>query len=423
MASTPDKNPKQDKNTKNKRNLNIFRAFGIVALAGIITVSSVFLAQRYWQDGTKREAKAGNSVTLYPGQTGNFNITYTNGGDSDLLENALLNVLIGSELVVDVSTITDTFNGGQTFPVIPAAITKIDAVTGTTIKYRPGTANTAGTPSGLNTAGNITLPPEKNGVLTFKATLKADTLSSGRTQIATPYNYVIDKQGIYSILQFTGNGSVPGAVDLVVANAPVGSSSSRSSVSSISSSVSSSLVSSSISSAISSSAISSSLVSSSAISSSVSSSVPATSFGCTGGINAPNDCRIYFISTNGAALNWDGTTKFNTNYSDLQKWREGTVRLVFDNIKRNDNSMIPDGSACSFNIYRYTQTQVLRTLPSTTSAGRCQVDFPTNLQGTNYYTIIASANDKNDNQSMKAMDRLVLYVGGIGTRLAPIVEI
>jgi len=158
------------------------------------------------------------SISLYPGQTGKFSITYTNGGDADLMQNALLNVLVGSELVIDSSTFTDNFNEAGTFKVNPNIIISNNETNGTTLKYRPGTATAANT--GSNTAGDVSLPPDKSGVLEFRATLKADSLSSSRVTLNQTYNYVIDKQGVYSILNFSGNGSVPGSVDLRVVADP-----------------------------------------------------------------------------------------------------------------------------------------------------------------------------------------------------------
>jgi hypothetical protein len=135
------------------------------------------------------------------------------------------------------------------------------------------------------------------------------------------------------------------------------------------------------------------------------------------------DCRLYFIGLDDAPLNWNDTTYFNDDYPLDQKFKDGKADAVFDNIKRADGNLIADGSTCVFDFYRYSEDQVLRSFTSTTSGGECQVTLPLDDQTVNYYSVVVRATDINDGQIMQNQDRLVLAVGGDGSRQDVIVDI
>jgi|GEM_PF-3039745 len=157
-----------------------------------------------------------------------------------------------------------------------------------------------------------------------------------------------------------------------------------------------------------------------ATSSSSSSSSSSVAISETCGDRFGNNCRLYFIGANNTALNWDQNTQFNTGWDRTQKFKDGTVRVVFDNIKKSNGVQIANGSSCNFQMIRYGDTPVLRTLAgSTTNDGLTSANFPVDDQTVNYYTVIATCTETGTNEIIKDYDRLVLIVGGQGVRTGP----
>ncbi len=384
-----------------KNRKGFFRTLAVMGLSAIVTAGLIFAGLNLINPEQETAQASGTPLELKPGQTTTLNLNYSNAGDEDMNQGAL-EVYIGNAVTLDVNSIYDNFDGGGEFQVSPTLVRSPFSFWGYYIKYTPGSANNANGPSGNNTGGLV--PATKGGILKVTVTLRQDIYQSGEYQpgdILTP----VLGQGVRSELKDPNAQSQPGSLDIRLMAADTSSSSS----SSISSSSSSSLSSSSSSSPLSSS-------SSSTPSSSSSSSSPATVvYGCPGR-EAGTDCKLYFISTDNAALNWNPLTSFNLNYSQNQLYASGDIKLEFSDIKLSNNSQISDGKTCTFNIYRYGKNEVLRTFTSTTQAGKCMVTFPRNQQTVNYYTVIVTVEDILDGtlNRMTAFDRLVTYVGGIG---------
>lgn len=167
--------------------------------------------------------------------------------------------------------------------------------------------------------------------------------------------------------------------------------------------------------------------SNSSSSSSVSESSSSTSSAIVPGENCGDKfgvkCRLYFIGANNASVNFDNATQFNLNWDRTQKFKDGTVKIVFDEIVKNNAEYIADNSACVFQAIRYGDTPVLRTFNATTTAGKAEVNMPVDDQTVNYYTIIVRCNDAQTNELVADYDRLVLIVGGDGNRQEPGIEL
>jgi hypothetical protein len=128
-------------------------------------------------------------------------------------------------------------------------------------------------------------------------------------------------------------------------------------------------------------------------------------------------CRLYFIGKDGGQVNWNEKVRFNVDSQNggwprTQTFKQGTATVVFDEIKTSDNQYITNGSVCTFEFYRYTMTSLLRTKTSTAQNGKCQVELPVTDQGVNYYRVVVNAVDTQKNETMNAIDTLVLAVGG-----------
>lgn len=183
--------------------LNTF--FGILALiatlGGIVLTPSVYAA----------------NVVLRPGQTGEFTVQYSNGGDEELMENAILKIYVGDELNVDINSFTDSFAGGTAYPLSSSLVTvTTNGAWGTVIEYRPLSANNASTPSGSSTPSNINLGLDETGEIVFRASLKSDILD--RHQVGDVLNPTIDQEGVYSVLEFSNaTGTQPGSIGIQIA--------------------------------------------------------------------------------------------------------------------------------------------------------------------------------------------------------------
>lgn len=190
--------------------------FGIVLLLG-----------GYFMSAPDVQAQAG-AVTLYPGQTGNFTVTYENRGEVGEVDNALLSIYIGNKLTVDPSSIRERY-GNSSQPlncVTPSALVTSGAAIGTwgsAIIYRPRSATTTSAPcNGQTTAGPATLNPSLEtpslpanvGVITFSARLNADVTDPVGTDLRPIFN-----QGIRSIPQI-GETNISSELSVIVAAVP-----------------------------------------------------------------------------------------------------------------------------------------------------------------------------------------------------------
>jgi len=139
-----------------------------------------------------------------------------------------------------------------------------------------------------------------------------------------------------------------------------------------------------------------------------------TAQGCN---NSDEDCRLYFIGLDDGEVNWQGKQRFNIDSQEggwprTQKFKDGNARIVFDEIKTTSGEYITDGSTCKFELYRYTMNTVIKELESQTVDGKCFVDLPADQQAINYYRVVVNAIDTEANETMKAVDTLILVIGG-----------
>jgi hypothetical protein len=151
---------------------------------------------------------------VQPGETKTFKITYSNLGGNSTMQKALLTVFLGDELVLDESSITDTFAGGETYAVDSNEVVTQNAGNwGTQIEYRPRSAQDSNNPSGKSTPGTAEIPTGKEGILKFEAKLKEDVLDR--------YN-VGDKllqennQGVLSVFEYSGTESQQEATSIKI---------------------------------------------------------------------------------------------------------------------------------------------------------------------------------------------------------------
>lgn len=184
--------------------------------------------------GSTINTNAQSALSIMPGQSGTFSVTYSNigeGGDGKL-KNTLLYVNIGKELEIDNSSITDTFPAGGTAFKVVSSVVKTDTDWSSRIIYQPRSANNASAPSGTDIAGDIDLPNAETGVLKFTAKLKADVLSRYKVgdTLAPNLNTKVF-QGIYTSLEYNnGAANKPGQIAITIAQPNAVSSSSSSSV-------------------------------------------------------------------------------------------------------------------------------------------------------------------------------------------------
>jgi hypothetical protein len=111
-------------------------------------------------------------------------------------------------------------------------------------------------------------------------------------------------------------------------------------------------------------------------------------------------------------------TRFGKNYPQTNKFKDSGVKVVFRNIKKDDNTMIADGKTCNFKFYRYATLgnnqlpQFVTSKTATTSSGKCNVMLPVNEQGINYYRVSVSVEGDTPQEEYFDVDTLVLGYGG-----------
>jgi hypothetical protein len=184
---------------------------------GLLTLSSL---------ASTPQVHAQGQVTLYPGQTGQFSVTYENKGDVSEVQSAVIEIYLGNKLELDTSSITESFGGGTLYCLAPSVVSTDSAQTGSwgyKITYRPRSATTTTAPcNGENTPGPATItaapenptPASKQGVISFKAKLKDTVTDPAGTQLRP-----IGNQGIYADSKI-GTTNVPSSFVIVVGEKP-----------------------------------------------------------------------------------------------------------------------------------------------------------------------------------------------------------
>jgi hypothetical protein len=160
------------------------------------------------------------------GESRVFTLNYKNDGDTSLATGAYLEVKVGSDLNVDLTSFKDTYPGDTTACSIPNATSlktaKNYGTGGSIFHYLPGSCKTS-----LAQSGSLDLPAGIPGTFTFSATL--NTSAAAGTTLDSDSG-----QGIIASLTLNTQGSIT-ELSITVAS-PSSSSSSSSSTSSTSSS-------------------------------------------------------------------------------------------------------------------------------------------------------------------------------------------
>ncbi|MEM1311897.1 MAG: hypothetical protein AAGF07_00330 [Patescibacteria group bacterium] len=147
--------------------------------------------------------------------------------------------------------------------------------------------------------------------------------------------------------------------------------------------------------------------------------------------------RLYFIGSDNASLSWDSDLRLNTNFSQAQKFKDGPIKIVFDEVKNALDETLDSGN-CRFDLYKYSDSgassNVLKTYQAQLNNGQCEVDFPVSDQTVNYYRVYVAAfpSDTNDEGDVVRsggpiiaydIDTLILSVGGTSSTGGPTIEL
>lgn len=240
---------------RNQKNQVKFVISGISTLT--LLASGLFLgtsnpnntnpATTFNQNGQK-VAAAASGLPSYPGQTLEMTINYSNASIGEAgsgTNEMLIQSYIGSQFVIDVNSITDSFdvNGDgiandPVYRVCPVNATTDKNITGynsAIVNYRPRSANNANACSGQSTKGAVDFTGTgQQGWVKYKITLNPNLLSTPKPNTSPARNYqngdlltVINNDGIKSTIStWRPNNTNPlGTVDkldeFVVSTAPV----------------------------------------------------------------------------------------------------------------------------------------------------------------------------------------------------------
>jgi hypothetical protein len=123
--------------------------------------------------------------------------------------------------------------------------------------------------------------------------------------------------------------------------------------------------------------------------------------------------RVYFIGLNNAPAVWDPITEYNNAQLRTQKFKDGPMTLVYDNLLDGSGNPLTTGT-CKFELVRvfraYAPSNILKTYNSTIQNGKCTATFPVVDQTVNYYHVVVTATSGQIVQQNTNI--LVLNVGG-----------
>ena len=123
--------------------------------------------------------------------------------------------------------------------------------------------------------------------------------------------------------------------------------------------------------------------------------------------------RLYCVGLDNAAVNFDAVTLENTNCNTTQKFKDGAIKIVYDQLKDSTNAVLTSGT-CSFEFIRYPRpyipANILRTLTGTIVNGACETTLTAADQTVNYYNVVATATS--GSTILREVYNLNLYVGG-----------
>lgn len=124
--------------------------------------------------------------------------------------------------------------------------------------------------------------------------------------------------------------------------------------------------------------------------------------------------RLYCIGLDNAPVNFDVVTRENTACNITQKFKDGVMTIVYDDLK-DLNGVILTSGTCTFEFLRYPRAylpgNVLRTYTGTiNSSGACTTTLAAVDQTVNYYVVVATA--VSGNTVLRESYNLNLNVGG-----------
>lgn len=123
--------------------------------------------------------------------------------------------------------------------------------------------------------------------------------------------------------------------------------------------------------------------------------------------------RLYCIGLDNVAVSFDIVTRENTNCNSTQKYKDGNVKIVYDQLKDSSGATLTSGT-CTFEFIRfpkpYIPANILRTFTSTITNGACETNLAAVDQTVNYYDVIATATS--GNTVLQEVYNLNLFVGG-----------
>lgn len=120
--------------------------------------------------------------------------------------------------------------------------------------------------------------------------------------------------------------------------------------------------------------------------------------------------RLYFVGFDNKELKWDESVRYNLNFPISQKFKDGNVKLVFDQI--GENNVLWTSGKCTFTLSAHTTTTTFRTYQGDISGGKCEANYPINDQTIyNYHHVVVRATKTDSNKIITDTNVLVLYIG------------
>ncbi len=123
--------------------------------------------------------------------------------------------------------------------------------------------------------------------------------------------------------------------------------------------------------------------------------------------------RLYCVGLSNTTVNFDLVTRENTNCNTTQKFKDGTMKIVYDELKDSNGVTLTTGT-CTFEFIRfprpYIPANILRTYTSNITNGACETTLAAVDQTVNYYNVIATATS--GNTLLRDSYNLNFYVGG-----------
>ena len=131
-------------------------------------------------------------------------------------------------------------------------------------------------------------------------------------------------------------------------------------------------------------------------------------------VNGSKVGRLYFVGQDNASPTWDVNAEFNTAWVQTQKYKDGPVKVVLDQLGNEAAN-----GTCTFKLYKYGNAinsgNVLQTYTSAVANNKCEATIPVIHQTINYYRIRVEIAVPFSDYLLYNTETLVLPVGGSGT--------